>query len=88
MLEFYNGVVTKSKLEQTETLGLRGYGFIRPDGEEDRLVWFGSKTTGGTKLKKGDRVKFAIATALSKSGRLAASVVRLETTGKEFENVK
>ena len=74
MLEFYNGVVTTANLQQTESSGLRGYGFIRPDAEGDE-IWFGSSTTNGTKLEKGDRVKFALASTPSKTGRLAASIV-------------
>lgn len=76
-MEFYVGTVTKAELQETEDGDLRGYGFIRVDGAADLdLVWFGSKTTNGIKLAKGDRVKFALASALSRSGRHAASVVR------------
>ena len=75
-LEFYHGVVRTAKLHQTVNDGIRGYGFIETE-HSSMEVWFGSATTGGAMLQKGDRVKFALASSPSKGGHLAASIVRL-----------
>ena len=75
MLEFYAGSVVLSKLQKSDDR-VTGYGFIQPDGNNENWIWFGAKTTNGTMLEKGRRVKFALASTPSKNGRLAASIVR------------
>ena len=74
-LEFSDGIVVRSEIVETD-IGLRGWGFIRPDDSAED-VWFGSNAAVEM-IRTNDRVKYVLASSpSSKSGRPAASVVRL-----------